>query len=208
VVLFEDIVGRTFFEQITYHIFRNYIETYKCCDNRDICLSNGVLKNIAIHLAPKKIPSFSKTLYILDPDSKYLMNPKAKNLLALPGECLIEKLIHNFLDSHAEDTDLWSELGMNYANCMARYNNIENDPNNNNDQEKKKQYKDWFIKNINNNKFGRNGSTVFKIWATHNKELCYAFCNEVLEALLFVDSRLVQAQYNQLKKKIKDKFNK
>ena len=209
-VLFEDSIGRSFFEQITGNIFKQYIETYSAIDNRDLCLSNGVLKNIAEHLAPKKIPAFSNIIFVLDPDSGHLSNSKTPNLLVLPGphktQWCIEKIINLFLLNLQQDDELWAALGLSFSQCMARYNNIENDPTYPKEQEKKKQYKNWFLEQLNNGNFGKNGTIIFRLWGLRNKEFCLKFCNEFLNALLHVKSPLVVSQQQQIKTKIELKF--
>ena len=206
-ILFEDGIAAGFFEQVTAGIFKPYIQTYNTLDkNQETSLSNGVLKNIAVHLATKKIPEFAKLLFILDPDSKNLLSKKAKNLLALPGDFYIEKLMNHFLLNNSSCEDIWNYLDISFEECMAGYNNIEDDPNNHSEQDKKKKYKEWFMEQLSNNSFGKNAAKLFKIWAIFNKSECFRFCNMLLKALLEIGSPFVVAQHKHILGKITDKF--
>ena len=206
-VLFEDNVAASFFNQITGGLFNSFIKTYNSKEkNRETSISNGVLKNLAVHLAPKNIPEISKMLFVLDPDSAQLKTPQAKNLLVLPGNFFIEKMMNIFLLDHSSDDELWQSLGASFQECLMEYNNIEDDPNLSDNKARKKKYKEWFARNIKNGIFGKCATKIFKIWANNNKATCFVFCNEVLNALLQIHSPCVAAQKEQLFEKINRKF--
>lgn len=207
-VLFEDFVAASFFAQVTGNLFKPFTKTYNSKrKNSKTSSSNGVLKNIAEHLATKDIPEISKMLFVLDPDSANLKASQIKNLLVLPGDnCFIEKMMHQFLLNHSSDDNLWEKLDVSFPNCFLGYNNIEEDPTLKTPKAKKNKYKEWFMKNVNEGIFGNNASTLFEIWADNNKNLCFDFCNDVLNSLLDIHSPCIAAQKDSILKKIQKKF--
>lgn len=206
-VLFEDYVAASFFEQVTGNVFKDFVQIRNVANkNSETALSNGVLKSIAEHLAPKKIPEFSNILYFLDPDSQPMQSNATKNLLVLPGNTCIEKMMNLFLLNKADDYSLWLELGISFQQCLHGYNNIENDPNVSSDAARGKKYKEWFAHQVESGCFGKNASKVFRIWANNHKELCFDFSNKVLDSLLKIGSPLVIGQQLQIKERIKKKF--
>ena len=191
-ILFEDDVAALFFKAITKNVFKDYIRVYNVADRgSNVSLSNNTLASIAKYIASKKIPEFSNVVYVLDGDSKNLLNEKTRNLVCLPGDvCAEHELYTLFHQNGVEERQRIAKIGITWQECFQGYADIANDPTLSTPKAKKGAYKKWFAANRDKGNWGRACAKVFNIWRDAHLADCQAFCEKFLMALTSIDKTI------------------
>lgn len=209
VTLFEDEVGAMFFKSVTKNIFKDCLTIYSTeGENNETALSNNILASIARYIASKKIPQFAEVVYIMDGDSRNLLNKKAKNLLCLPGAFCAEREIYDML--HADDAfakKCLKALGVSRQDCFNGFNDIALDPLLKSDQAKKAKYKEWFSTRRSRGVWGRSCAKVFNLWRSAHVKDCREFCVCLIVALQSIRGDVFAKTSEELLKKIKSEFS-
>ncbi|MBU1107798.1 MAG: AAA family ATPase [Candidatus Riflebacteria bacterium] len=181
-VVFEDQVGKSFFDAILGNHLKQYIKPIK------IPKSGKSIKNVSssylFNLAPlaEIVPELSKIILVPDGDMeeesrKSVKTPK--NLICLPGTFMPERLLFDFLKSLSGRDPFWKKCkGFNYSKqtAITSYGSVPDEK-----QEAKKWYKTWYKKQ--SPYWGTNNVIAFKAWGENNKELSRQFCMSFLKIL-------------------------
>ena len=200
-VLFEDSVASSFFREVTGKMFTEFISIVnEVGQNSDTCLSNGHLKTLAAIANKKNIPEFRRILFVLDGDSKNLLNKKSPNLLALPGEASAEKEMYELLRGLDEAQPFWTATNKHFSkqSCFNGFVTAPEPTNANSDF-----YKRWLKQSseLKPTPFGREHNKLFKLWVENNKGICKVFCTDFLKSISGLGAPLDKA-------KIEDEINK
>lgn len=168
-VLFEDYVAVSFFKYLTRNKFNNFLKMYPTINtNNEAALPADTL----LRLSSRKIPEFSKILYIVDADQKNnITNRRNKNIIALPGQHALEKEMYIFLNNLDESDSFWSqELGQyNKQSCFRDFVDIS-------PQDDISKFKSWFKSQEPN--WGRGNAKLYKYWMSKNKTEVKSFIND------------------------------
>lgn len=140
-------------------------------------------------LSRKKIPAFSfpNSIIILDGDvrtekKKMGSIKRCKNIIILPKNVSIERIIANFLDKLNDTDPFWGSINENFNHqyCFQTYTLEEI----NKDREKAKK---WFNSHL--EKWGRNAYKVLKVWKQSNSEYASQFCSDFDETLKLINKK-------------------
>lgn len=168
-VLFEDYVAVSFFKYITRNKFNNFLKMYPTINaNNEAALPADTL----LRLSTRKIPEFSKILYIVDADQKNnIKNRRNKNIIALPGQYALEKEMYIFLNNLDESDPFWSqELGQyNKQTCFRDFVDISL-------QDDISTFKSWFKSQESN--WSRGNAKLYKYWISKNKNEVKSFIKD------------------------------
>lgn len=168
-VLFEDYVAVSFFKYLTRNKFNKFLKMYPTLKtNNEAALPADTL----LRLSSRKIPEFSKILYVVDADQKNnIKNRHNKNIIALPGQYALEKEMYIFLNSLDETEPFWSqELGQyNKQFCFRDFVDISS-------QDDISNFKSWFKSQESN--WGRGNAKLYKYWVSKNKTEVKSFIKD------------------------------
>lgn len=206
--LFEDSVASTFFKYVTKNVFSKIVKVYNAEEkNGTTAMSNDVIAKFAARLASKRIPEFESVVYVLDPDSRDLLNIRQPRLIALPGDCAIEKLLYSHLQRKPRSDTFWNKNKTTWDVCFNDCVDVERDRRYSRDSERLKKYKEWFRDSIvGSGKFGKSGYRAMEDWAKAHPNECKAFCDSVIDALKVANYRIYSVQAKKLKDEILRKF--
>lgn len=195
-VLFEDDVASYFFKGITGNIFSKCIKIpINSKNNSSMSFSDSEL----IKLSKYNIPELERVIFVVDPDVANKVKGK-KNLIALPGEYPIEKLMYYFLSTISDDNSIWEQkIDCTKQECFRNFNYFEEDT-------KTDSYKKWFNNCRINGYFKIARSVLFKEWVKQNKMLARKFCLDFLDILKKLHKGDVLFDGEALKEKIDKKY--
>ncbi len=171
-VLFEDGIGREFFNFITKNKFNEYLNIYPKIKGNDISLSADVL----LKLSAKKIPEFTNMLFVVDGDKRNEIRTNThRNAIALPCDFPLEKQMYMFLKGLSDADVFWGDLGY-YSKqvCFRNYPNLM-------EEDDIVEYKKWFDSQKEN--WGRANSKLYKRWEIDNKNESIIFIKTFTEKL-------------------------
>lgn len=192
-VLLEDKLALDFFKKATKNVFSDLLkpETYST--------SSNVLKQIAEIAEKKKIPELKKLIFILDADKRdEIANSRYKNLISLPGNNAIEKMLYFFLKSEKEDNSTFYTDILTKDSLFVGYNNFS-------ESNVIDDFKHWYSNASDVSK--RELRDILKYWVSKNENECRNFTLQVLETIKKVNLDLYNIYKDSIERKINKKFS-
>lgn len=175
----EDNIAANFYLAISKKIFHPYVNIENTSESKNSGVNNNFLILCCDISNSKNLSHLKDIVFLLDGDSKDAVGPKRKhkNLLMLPGEMAIEKLMFRFLRNLPPTSKFWTRKLPNF-NRQQCFRDFTQEPTT------IEGYKKWFLENSKLGVFGRQNNYLFKEWVSLNAAESKEFCNKFLNAIL------------------------
>lgn len=198
----EDGVASQFYSSVCGNLFKQYANIEDTSESKNSGVNSGFLVTCCDISNGKNLTHLKDVIFLVDGDSKDVIGKrKHKNLLMLPGETCIEKMMFQLLKSLPPSSKFWTKKHPHF-NEQQCFRDFIPDPTST------AEYKRWFLNNSKLGVFGRQNNYLFKEWIAQNKDKSKLFCLELLKAILSTPTgRTSNIKKSELAALIGDRFS-